>query len=179
MYIELTKKIHEQMASHQFVVSIMGNFNQEFLKSLIKMTDNKLTTLDINESIKKRIFHFMVECAQNICRSDDKEIATGNSLFLIGKKEEEYKVYLGSIFDNQSTDAIIDTVNEVNALTIPELKDKFYDEMKKKEVRKNHLLMSLLDLSKRTKEKISYEEFSIDSNTKFLSFQITLSNFKA
>jgi hypothetical protein len=178
MYIELTKKIHEQMASHQFVVSIMGNFNQEFLKSLIKMTDNKLTTLDINESIKKRIFHFMVECAQNICRSDDKENKDGNSLFLIGKKGEDYSVFLGSMFDTESTTAITKLVDEVNGLTAPELKEKFYDEMTKKTVHQNALFMSLLDLSKRTKEKIRYEKFLVDESNTFLSFQITLSNLK-
>ena len=178
MYIELTKKIHEQMASHQFVVSIMGNFNQEFLKSLIKMTDNKLTTLDINETIKKRIFHFMVECAQNICKSDDTDYVTANSIFLIGKKNDDYSVYLGSVLDNQSTAIIIDTVNQVNLLTAPELKEKFYHEMKK-DLQKDQLLMSLIDLSKRTKEKIQYEEFPMDETTRFLSFRITLSNFKA
>lgn len=179
MYIELTKRIHEQMASHQFIVSIMGNFSQEFLKSLIKMTDNKLTTLDINESIKKRIFHFMVECAQNICRNDDKENQDNNSLFLIGKKEEDYFVHLGSVFDQDSAVAITELVDQVNAFSIPELKEKLYDEMMKQPSRKNTLLMSLLDLSKRTKEKIRYEQFKADEGNTFLSFQITLSNLKA
>ncbi len=178
MYIELTKKIHEQMASHQFVVSIMGNFNQDFLKSLIKMTDNKLTTLDINESLKKRIFHFMVECAQNICRSDDKDLQDGNSLFLIGKKGEEYSVFLGSVFDNGTIQTITALVDEVNAMTAPELKEKFYDEMTKK-TPQNPLLMSLLGLSRRTKEKVRYETFPAGDTNTFLSFQITLSNLKA
>lgn len=179
MYIELTKKIHEEMASHQFVVSIMGNFNQEFLKSLIKMTDNKLTTLDINESIKKRIFHFMVECAQNICRTDDKENQDGKSLFLIGKKQEDYSVFLGSVFDHQSANAITTLVDEVNTFSMPELKEKFYDEMTREQTKKNNLLMSLLDLSKRTREKIRYERFPAGESNTFLSFQITLSNLKA
>lgn len=166
------------MASHQFVVSIMGNFNQDFLKSLIKMTDNKLTTLDINESIKKKIFHFMVECAQNICRSDDKELRDGNSLFLIGKKGEEYSVFLGSVFDTGAIQTITALVDEVNALTVPELKEKFYEEMTKK-TPQNPLLMSLLGLSRRTKEKVRYEKFPAGDTNTFLSFQITLSNLKA
>lgn len=167
------------MASHQFVVSIMGNFNQEFLKSLIKVTDNKLTTLDLNESIKKRIFHFMVECAQNICRTDDKDNQDNKSLFLIGKKNEDYSVFLGSTFDQQSATAITELVDEVNGFTMPELKEKFYDEMTREQSKKNNLLMSLLDLSKRTREKIRYEMFPADGTNTFLSFQITLSNLKA
>ncbi|PBQ34534.1 hypothetical protein CNR22_23040 [Sphingobacteriaceae bacterium] len=177
MYIELTKSIHKQMSEHQFVVSIMGNFNQDFLKSLIKMTDNKLTTLDLNESVKKRIFHFVVECAQNICTSDDGLNSTYNSLFLIGKKKDDYLVYLGSVFDNHAAVRIQKLIAEVNAMTTPDLKEKLYQEMIKKENTENHLLMSLLDLSKRTKEKISCDEFIFDTTNKFLSFKITLSNF--
>jgi hypothetical protein len=86
MYIELTKEIQRQMSSHQFVVSVMGTLNQEFLRSLIRMTDNKLTSLDISQSIKKRIFHFVVECAQNLCKPAEHENQEINSLFLIGKK---------------------------------------------------------------------------------------------
>lgn len=165
------------MASHQFVVSIMGNLNQEFLKSLIKMTDNKLTTLDIHESIKKRIFHFMVECAQNICRTDDKEHQDGNSLFVIGKQGEVYSVFLGSVLDTGAIQTVTTLVDEVNKLSAPELKEKFYEEMTKK-TPQNALLMSLIGLYRRTKEKIRYEKFEAGDNNSFLSFQITLSNLK-
>lgn len=164
------------MSSHQFVVSIMGNLSQDFLKSLIKMTDNKLSNLDVNTSIKQRVFHFMVECAQNLCKIDQDNKSVNNSLFLIGKKGEEYSVYLGSVFRNEETTDLISTINKVNNIDPADLKENFYNEILKNKSGENQLLMSLMDLYKRTKEKIHYDEFPLDAESKFVSFKITLSN---
>jgi hypothetical protein len=176
MYIELSKRIHEQMSAHQFMVSIMGNLTQDFLKSMIRVTDNRLATLDINESIRKRIFHFMVECAQNICRTDEREPSLYNSLFLIGKKDEEYSVYLGSVFDSTLVDTIIDTVDRVNVMSAPDLKEQLYAELAKKDGQQNQLLLSLLDLSKRAREKIQYDRVALEDGNTFLSFKIIFFN---
>lgn len=176
MNIELPKKIHEQMVSHQFVVSIMGHLNQEFLKSIIKITDAKLSKLSLATSMKNRIFHFMVECTQNLCRPENK--ATSNhSLFLIGKSDNDYSVFLGSIFNKQDTENIIDLIEKVNNFDTQDIKDKFYDEISiNQDSQRNQMLLSLLSISKRTKGRISYDHFEIDGATNFLSFKIVVSN---
>lgn len=179
MNIELPKKIHEQMVSHQFVVSIMGNLNQEFLKSIIKITDAKLSKLDVDTTMKNRIFHFMVECTQNLCKIENEDQFSNNSLFLIGKNEADYSVFLGSIFSKTDTDTIIDLIDKVNSFDSQDVKDKFYDEISVNEnSKKNQMLLSLLSISKRTKGKIKFDTFSIDSVNNFLSFKIIISNNK-
>lgn len=176
MNIELPKRIHEQMVSHQFVVSIMGHLNQEFLKSIIKITDVKLSKLDIAASMKNRIFHFMVECTQNLCKSENKEMSN-HSLFLIGKNDNDYSVFLGSIFNKRDTENIIDLIEKVNNFNTQDIKDKFYDEISiNEDSKRNQMLLSLLSISKRTKERISYDHFEIDEANNFLSFKIVISN---
>jgi hypothetical protein len=66
-------------------------------------------------------------------------------------------------------------VDHVNDLKAPELKERLYDEMAKNDTQENRLLMSLLDITKRTKEKIHYEQTRISDTASFLSFRITLS----
>jgi hypothetical protein len=179
MNIELPKIIHEQMVSHQFVVSIMGNLNQEFLKSIIKITDAKLSSMDIDATMKNRIFHFMVECTQNLCKIEDEDEFSSNSLFLIGKNGDDYSVYLGSIFSKNDTDTIIALIEKVNSFDTQDVKDKFYNEISINEnSKKNQMLLSLLSISKRTKERINYDTFSLDAINNFLSFKIIISNTK-
>lgn len=179
MNIELPKKIHEQMVSQQFVVSIMGNLNQEFLKSIIKITDVKLSSLDIDATMKNRIFHFMVECTQNLCKIENEDKFSSSSLFLIGKNGDDYSVFLGSIFSKGDTDNIVDLIEKVNGFDTQDVKDKFYNEISIKEnSKKNQMLLSLLSISKRTKGKINYDTFSIDPINNFLSFKIIISNNK-
>lgn len=179
MNIELTKKIHEQMVSHQFVFSVLGNMDQEFLKSIIKITDSKLTNLDVDKTMKNRIFHFMVECTQNLCKTESESKNANNSLFLIGKNGDSYIVHLGSIFSKKQTGYTIELVEKVNGFDTQDVKDKFFNEISAKEKSKeNQMLLSLLSISKRIKEKILYDVFPVNDSVDFLSFKISISNIK-
>ena len=167
------------MVTHQFVMSIMGNFNQGLLLSLLNITDKKLSSLEIDSSIKKKIFHFMIECAQNLSRIEQNNEFTGDNIFLIGKNNDQYTVHLGSVMKRSQTDNIQKLLDIVNSLETEEVKTKFYSELITKELaNQNPLLMSLLDISKKTKEKINYELIQIDEENTFLSFKTTISNLK-
>jgi hypothetical protein len=179
MKIDLTKDIYDKMVSHQFVMSVMGGFNQGFLLSLLNVTDKKLTSLEIDAGIKKKIFHFMVECAQNLSKIEQNEAFHNDNIFLIGKTNNQYSVYLGSAMKHSETDKIRELIDIVNGLETEEVKAKFYDELTTKElINQNPLLMSLLDISKKSKEKINYELIHIDGGNTFLSFKATISNLK-
>lgn len=177
MYIELTKNIYNKMISHQFVLSVMGNFNQDFLRSIIRMTEKRLESFDIGDSTKRRIFHFMVECAQNLCKYDEQCVGRENNLFLIGKRNNEYVIYLGCVCGNEETTEVKKVVDLVNTMQLTEVKDKFYNEMTTGNSLSNALLLSVLDITKRTKEKINYEIISVNGNDNFLCFKTSISNF--
>ena len=179
MNIDLTKKIYDKMVTHQFVMSIMGSFNQSLLLSLLNITDKKLTSLEIDSNIKKKIFHFMVECAQNLSKIEQNDEFTGDNIFLIGKNNDQYVVHIGSVMKRSETDNIQRLIKIVNDLETVEVKSKFYSELITKElVNQNSLFMSMLDISKKTKEKIDYELIQIDEENTFLSFKTTISNLK-
>lgn len=179
MEIALAKKIYDDMVTHQFVVSIMGNFDQELLLSMLKMTDKKLTSMEIDHSIKKKIFHFMIECAQNLSRIEKTSEFVNNSIFLIGKNNDDYIVHLGSVIKSSEMASITAMIEKVNSIDTEEIKTQFYNELTNTEmVKNNSFLLSLLGISKRMKDKINYELIKIDDNNNFLSFKSTISNLK-
>ncbi|MCE3226840.1 MAG: hypothetical protein K0S32_1391 [Bacteroidetes bacterium] len=179
MNTELTKKIYDTMVSHQFVVSIMGNIDQHLLLSLLKITDKKLSKMEVDQTMKKRIFHFMIECAQNLSKIDKHQEHQNNSIFLIGKKNEDYMVHIGSIIKSSEKDNIIEIIEQVNAIESDEIKANFYKELTNHEIAQiNPFLISLLGISKRNREKIQYESIKVDEQNYFLSFKSTISNLK-
>jgi len=175
MYIDLTKIIYDKMAGGQFVMAVIGNLNQELLKSLMKIAEKKLDSLATGDSIKKKLFHFMVECTQSLCKINCDKVYGENKLFLIGKQAEYYVIYVGAVFSKNQTEKVREVIDVVNKLEWSEVKSQFYNELSDKEFgSQNHLLMSLLDMSKRTKEKIQYDVKSIDSINNFLSFKTVI-----
>ncbi|MGZ6520048.1 MAG: DUF6272 family protein [Bacteroidia bacterium] len=175
MYIDITKKIYDKMRTHQFVMSVMGTFDQELLRAFIKMTERKLESLEADDAIKRKIFHFVVECAQNLCNNDSKDENSKNNLFLIGKDKNNYIIHLGCVYSSTESIKIKEIIDSVNALETSEVRSTFYKVLASTEfARQNHFLMSILDLAKRTKDKICYEVFSIDDKSDFFSFNTTI-----
>lgn len=164
------------MFSHQFVMSVMGTLDQDLLKSLIRVTEKKLEDLEADEVIRKKIFHFVVECAQNLCNAEP-ENNRENNLFLIGKKGSEYVVFLGTMYSKIQSAQITDLINSVNKLEKAEVRDKFYAELATKNYAgQNHLLMSVLDMARRSRQKINYEIFPVNNELDFLSFNTSITS---
>ena len=177
MEIEITKRIYDKMVSHKFVVSIIGFFDQELLLSLINITDKKLSGLDVQQSLKKRIFHFMVECSQNLLKIERNTEHLHNNIFLIAQEDESYSVYLGSVVRKELLQPVLSVVEEVNTFDSAEIKRKYYEELTSSDVaQENMLLLSMLSISKRTREKINYDLIPVDDANCFLAFKITLTN---
>src|SRR4051812_38702645 len=117
MEIEITKNIYDKMVSQQFVVSIVGMFDQELLLSLIDITDKKLTGMDVQGATKRKIFHFMVECSQNLLKTDlPANTGLRNNIFLIGQDGENYSVYLGSTLSKNKLLPVLKTIEQVNTV---------------------------------------------------------------
>ncbi len=178
MNIDLTKIIYDKMVSHRFVVSIMGFFDQQdLLLSLINLTDKKLTGLDVQSSIKRKIFHFMVECSQNLLKVDKNNDFSHNNIFLIGQEGDNYTVYLGSNVSKANLIPILETIEKVNTIEAIDIKKTYYEELAATEiVNQNILLLSMLSISKKLKQKIDYELIDINEHNCFLSFKMTMTN---
>ena len=180
MTIEITKNIYDKMVTHRFVVSIVGFFDQELLLSLIQLTDKKLSHLEVNSSIKKKIFHFMVECSQNLLKVEKHNVNplhNNDNIFLIGQEGDNYYVYLGSAVSRKSIEPVLETIEKVNEIEAADIKKKYFEELTSMEVVNNDfMLLSMLGISKKIRKKIEYELIDIDKDNCFLSFKTTITN---
>jgi hypothetical protein len=177
MEIETTKTIYDKMVSHQFVVSIMGQFDQELLLSIINMTDRKLTDLEVGDSFKKKIFHFMVECSQNLLKVEKTGGHSHKNIFLIGQENDEYIVHLGTALTKKRLAPVLEAINMVNTIEAAEIKKKYLEELASSAlINQDFLLLSMLSISKKTKAKINYDLIDIDDESTFLAFKMTMTN---
>ena len=66
----------------------LANLDQNLLLSLLKMTDKKRANLEVDRTMKKRIFHFMINVLKNLLSVDSKkyEKHQNNSMSLLAKK---------------------------------------------------------------------------------------------
>jgi len=177
MNTDSTKKIYDKMVNQKFVVSLMGNFDQDLLLSLINITENKLSGMDVHDSLKRKIFHFMVECSQNLLKSDKESDVLSDNIFLIGQEGESYNVHLGGILPKATVQNLIETVEEVNTLKRSDLRKSYYDRLFVTKLGSdNLLLLSMLSIARKTGQNIDYELIELDEVNSFLSFKTSITH---
>jgi hypothetical protein len=179
MMIDLTKSISDKMVVQRFVFCETGRVNRLQMLSFLRITDNKMSALELCKGIKTKIFHFMIACAQKRLRIEKHEDTFGDYIFLIGKTENQCNVHLGGSLKKSDTESIKPILETVNDLPTEGVKKKFYTPFKSETIIiQEPLVMSLLDILKKTKEKIRFRLLEINEETMFLLFTTIFSTLK-
>ncbi|MGZ3862953.1 MAG: DUF6272 family protein [Bacteroidia bacterium] len=175
MQIDVAKSIYDKMVSRQLVMSYMGKFDHELLKSLINLIERKLTALHADDSVRRKILHFIIGCAQNFSKMEMLPHNNEDCIFLIEKSGTDYIIHLGARLGVLEIAFFKKSIDKVNSLDTDEVKSVFYDELSKTvDSYENYMMMSLLDIAKRTRQKISYDVINLNETYKFLVFKIQI-----
>ncbi len=123
------------MADHNIKLIYEGEVNQSITMAFTAIAEKQLAATDLNTTIKKRIYHVMVECLQNICKHADDPTtgepgSPGHGVFLVSFNEQEYIISTGNIIANSRIKEVEAFVTNINRLERPELNELFKTRMK-------------------------------------------------
>ena len=93
--IKSVLSLHDEMASNGFSLVYEGEFSHEVMKMFTSMAERDMDKSNEDKSVKRKVFHVMVECLQNMTKhSDDvdRNDGVGNGLFIVGKKDGYWSV---------------------------------------------------------------------------------------
>src|SRR3989339_48114 len=93
-FIKSVSNIYEEMVSNGFSIVYLGEFSQDITLMFTSMAESDMEKRSEEKSIKKKVFHVLVETLQNLYRHSDEIIDSeaGNGLFIIGKKDDIYYI---------------------------------------------------------------------------------------
>ena len=95
-FLKSVSTIYDEMVHNGFSMVYLGEFSAEITGMFTAMTENNLSKQSDEKSVKKRVFHVMVEVLQNLnkhsdeLKSEDKLDKSGNGLFIVGRIEDTY-----------------------------------------------------------------------------------------
>jgi len=70
-FMDFVYSVHENMVSNDIMLIYEGEVNQDITKTFTSMTQKNLEEGETSLPIKKRVYHVMVECLQNIGKHSD------------------------------------------------------------------------------------------------------------
>ncbi len=171
--------LSSETATSGFPLIYKGEMNHQIMRSFTFMANRKIAEKNIPTSIRKRVFHIMIEALQNITKHsddyDEKESRVGNGLFIVGHSPDAFYVVTGNLIRNEKIKPLEDRILILNEADRPTLKEMFLKQMMNGTLtQKGGAGLGLIDIARKSGRKLYYHFVPYDSNLHFFLLAATI-----
>lgn len=182
---ELVYQFHQEMLANKFTLVYEGEITHQITKAFTTLAENKMDSYSEDASVKKKVFHVMVECLQNLSKhAEDLKILrnngySGSGIFIIGKvgdEDEDYHVLTGNVVKKTRVPELEAFLDKINSLDKEELKELYKKQMREGTLSvKGGAGLGLIDIARKTGEKLEYNFIDIDEKNAFYTLRTKIS----
>lgn len=172
-YMHFVYKFHEAMVNQDLSLVYEGEVNQSITKIFAAMTENKMDEMDDDLTTKKRVYHVMVECLQNICKHADEPNSgepevPGNGIVMVGTTDGKYTITTGNAVANDKIAAISEILDNINPLDRDSIKKLYKERLRENKISdKGGAGLGFIDIVKKTGNAVEYHFEKINEFTSF------------
>lgn len=181
-FMEFVYKIHESMTSRGILLVYEGEVNQDITKAFTTLTQKNLEEDNgASVPIKKRVYHVMVECLQNIGKHSDnvesgEPEVPGNGIFMVGKSDHGYSVITGNPIANSRIEEVTQMLNKVNSMDQEQVKAYYKEKILASRIsEKGGAGLGFIDIVKKTGNKIDFHFERVNENASFFIVKTLIS----
>ena len=185
-YMNFVVKFHKMMLDKKITLIYEGEVTQEITKAFTSMTEKNLDKVEEDGKIKKKVYHVMVECLQNISKHADDDAQTASDsleeglaktgIFLIGNDQNQYFITSGNGISNENIPALKSLIDNINSLNQDELKQLHKEKMRETAISdKGGAGLGFIDIARKTGNPLEYHFEPIDENNSFFLLKTIIS----
>jgi len=173
--LRFVTQLRDKMKNHNFMLSYRGFFSQDITKALLSVTEKKLEQEGVDSNVKKKVFHVMVECLQNIAKHNDnqEDDIEADSLFMLGRSVDNYMIYSGNVVLQEKVTDLTNKLLAINAMSKEELKELYKMVILSGDglSEKAGAGLGLIDIAKKSGSKLDFDFESINEKYTFFSLR--------
>ncbi len=184
-YLKTIYSLHEDMLAKKFTLVYDGEITHQITKAFTSLAESKMNSYSEDSSVKRKVFHVMVECLQNLSKHAEAYEYKGNKgrysngIFIvgkIGKEQNEYQVITGNAVDKSRVPELKALLEKINQLDKEGLKELFKKQMREGSVSdKGGAGLGLIDIARKTGEKLDYHFVDMDEDNRFFILRTKIS----
>ncbi len=180
-YMQFIYKFHETMEQQKLQLVYNGEVNQSITKAFVSLAEKNLDETNESLTTKRRVYHVMVECLQNICKHADDPVTgepdiPGSGIFVVGYNENAYIVTTGNIVSNERIEGLTHLLERVNHLDRDELKKLYKEQIKQSRLSdKGGAGLGFIDIAKKTGNKLIYHFEPVNDVSSFFILKTKIS----
>jgi hypothetical protein len=167
----------DEMVSQGFPLVYKGPLNHQTMKFFTTMAEEKIALRCNDASVRRKVFHAMVEMLQNITRhsADNDDKGSGNGIFVIGERKNYYYVITGNMVKSIHVRELEDSIEMLNNMDKSALDNLHKEQMRSGELSfKGGAGLGLIDIIRKTGEKYAYQFMRLDESSHFFILKSTV-----
>ncbi len=172
-------KFFQTLEDEHIILSFKGDFTPGLLNAFLHLMEAKMNELNIETQKRKRVVNVLIESLQNLYHhvdSGEKESffkQKDTALVIIKYFKGVFTIQTGNFIDSSSISDLKTRLKEVNSLNLEELrgyyKEKLANDPRSK---KGTAGLGLIDLARKSKNKLDYHFIHVDDKTSFFSLKV-------
>ncbi|MCU0447362.1 MAG: SiaB family protein kinase [Microscillaceae bacterium] len=170
----------KKMQDESVILYFKGEISNNLLTSLLQLVDDRLDRKSEDVKIKRKVFSILLECLQNIYNYQQTQGANDEELhaatLMIKRTDNAYFIITGNYMLRDKVEKLKTKINKVNSLSLDELKEMYKDVLSKQQVSETGGAgLGLIDMARKSGEKIDYSFEYISDTHCFYSLQVKVS----
>lgn len=181
-FMKFVYQTHNSMVDKKIMMVYEGDVTQDITKAFTELAQKNLEEDEKTAvPIKKRVYHVMVECLQNIGKHSDniesgEPETPGSGIFMVSKTENGFSVITGNPIANTRIEEIKGMIEKVNAMDQEQIKAYYKEKILASRLsEKGGAGLGFIDMKKKTGNKIEYHFEKINEMTSFFIVKTLIS----
>jgi hypothetical protein len=170
------------MLPDDIIVSYKGVPSQSLFDSLLSIADDKLSVIETQGKLKKKVYHILIEVLQNVYHHLNVEALaqiddTDSIIFVLARDEQgAYVITTGNYIPSQDVPKLKGHIDTVNNASKDEVKQLYRDQLHGGEVSdKGGAGLGIIDIARRSGEKLDYSFEDCQNGSSFFSLKVKVS----
>jgi len=183
-HLDSVYTLYQDMLKRGFSLIYEGEVNHQITKTFTSMADENMGKASEDDSVRKKVYHVMVECLQNICKHADDAgqsdtAFSGNGIFIVGNDDVSYHIISGNAVDAAQKEKLTQSLDFVNSLDKDKLKELYFKKLKEGSIsEKGGAGLGFIDMVKKTGHKLEYHFDTLPDGNYFFILKSTISRNK-
>ena len=166
-------EFHDHLKKAKIILAYDGVLSKDIVAAFLTRLKIDIEKTSVPKKEKKRFFSIVVECIQNLSKHGTvSELSDAHFLVLVEKENSTLKISTGNVVKNETQETIQALINNVNNKNKSELREMYKNGISKNVLtKKGEASLGLIDIARKSSQKIKYQFKKIDNNTSFFIFQ--------
>ena len=174
---------YQNMERDKIILSFKGDITLDLLSSVYQIMESRLDTEEENVKLKKKFYHILVECLQNVYHHKEALKETGDdddekngAMFMIAKDNEtSYRIITGNFILNDKAAELEQKLDKISAMNAEELRAYYLETLNTTELSdKGGAGLGMIDIARKSGHRLDYHFHKMSDKYSFFSLGVVV-----